>query len=352
MTPFKSILVATDFSVPANNAVRRAALLASQHGVRLCVVHVVVPPSRVHVRRWLLPVPDLDGRLDNAHRQLQELAVELKHRYDLTPSIELRTGEVREELHRASARADLLVLGQRSRSALVEMVLGSTAQRLVECSRRPVLVVKQEAQGSYRRALVPIDFTPASDAAAFVAATLAPDLDMQVFHALDSTIGAVMHDVDVNASVIRESLAKEENIVLARMRRSMTRLGLDSRKLRFAVGRGSPVKATLRQAQSLNADVLVATKLRRGRVATSVLGSINSLLARSPCDMLMVSGWVRDPRQPQPAAALRPVARAVGISMARADRAHATPGSSWMRSQLPAEACMARQDGRPQRAGG
>ncbi|MEP7282964.1 MAG: hypothetical protein ABI696_13370 [Rubrivivax sp.] len=77
--------------------------------------------------------------------------------------------------------------------------------------------------------------------------------------------------------------------MLARMRRSMTRLGLYARKLSFALGRGSPVKATLEQVQSQNADVLVATKQRRGHVATSVLGHINSLLARSRCDMLIGS---------------------------------------------------------------
>ena len=32
MTPFTSILAATDFSIDGNNAVRRAALLAHEHG--------------------------------------------------------------------------------------------------------------------------------------------------------------------------------------------------------------------------------------------------------------------------------------------------------------------------------
>ena len=91
---------------------------------------------------------------------------------------------------------------------------------------------------------------------------------------------------------------------MARMRRSMAQLGLDSHSMSFALGRGSPVKATLRQAQNLNVDVLVASKQRRGRMATSVLGTINSLLTRSRCDMLIVSGGVRDPRHPPAVAAL------------------------------------------------
>lgn len=40
MPPFTSILAATDFSIDGNNAVRRAALLAHEHGARLTLVHV------------------------------------------------------------------------------------------------------------------------------------------------------------------------------------------------------------------------------------------------------------------------------------------------------------------------
>jgi nucleotide-binding universal stress UspA family protein len=215
-----------------------------------------------------------------------------------------------------------------------------------------VLVVKQVATNAYRRALVPIDFTPTSDAAAFVAAALAPDIELQVFHAFESTGETIMRDVDVSESVIQAYRLRQEAALLARMRRSMARLGLDARKLSFALGRGSPVKATLHQAQSQNAEVLVATKQRRGRIATSVLGHINSLLARSHCDMLIVSGWVRDPRQPQATAAQRPVARPAHIESARAGHAPAVQTSSWMRAQLPAEAFMAGHHGRPGRAGG
>jgi len=174
----------------------------------------------------------------------------------------------------------------------------------MESSRRHVLVVKQVPRLEYRRALVPIDFTPASDAAAVVAATLACDIELHVFHAFDSTGETVMRRADVSESVIREYRLREEETLMARMRRSMAQLGLDSHRMSFALGRGSPVKATLRQAEDLNVDVLVASRQRRGRMATSVLGTINSLLTRSRCDMLIVSGRVRDPRHPQASAAL------------------------------------------------
>ena len=60
MTPFTSILVATDFSIDGNNAVRRAALLAHAHGARLKLVHVLDPAGCKPLRDWFSPSIDID----------------------------------------------------------------------------------------------------------------------------------------------------------------------------------------------------------------------------------------------------------------------------------------------------
>ena len=72
MTPFKFILAATDFSVPANNAVHRAALLAKQHGARLSIVHVIVPARRMHFRAWLSTSIDRDPQFADARDETLE----------------------------------------------------------------------------------------------------------------------------------------------------------------------------------------------------------------------------------------------------------------------------------------
>ena len=352
MSPFKHILAATDFSAPADQAVRRAALLARQHDARLHIVHVVDPARPSRLLPWVAPRIDPDLQADAARARLHRLGSELTGRFDVTAHLELRVGNVVEQLQRLSPRADLLVVGHRRRNALAELVLGSTGQRLVEHCRRPLLVVKRTAGHGYRRALVPIDFTQASDAAAFVAAALAPSAELQVFHAFDRIGEAVLREADVRESVIRESRAREEAVLLARMRRNMARLGLDSDKMSLTLGRGSPLSATLRQARSLDADVLVATKRRGARIAPSLLGHVNGLLARSSCDLLIVSGEVRDRRHAEAPAVRRAAARAADGGGPRPAHAPVAYGSSWMRAQLPAEAFMAGEHGRPLRAGG
>lgn len=294
MAPFKTILAASDLSASADNAAHRAALLARRHGAELHVVHVVNPGGLGRVRDWLAQPIDVKSRVDAARERLERLATELSHRHGVTARAVVHVGDTIEQLHGLLATADLLVMGQRRRSTLSEWVLGRTAQRLIEKSRRPVLVVKRAADAGYRKVLVPVDLTPGSNSAAVAAAAFAPGAALQIFHAFGSSGEVSMPVANVREHVVREGLARAEAGVLARMRRGIARLGLDPRGMVFSIGRGSPIGATLDKAKALRADLIVASKQRRSRNATAILGSVNGLLARSRCDMLIVPGGVPD----------------------------------------------------------
>ena len=74
MTRFTSILAATDFSVDGNNAVRRAALLAHQHGARLHILHVLRPEGCKPLREWFSPTLDIDLKAAQARAALRRVA--------------------------------------------------------------------------------------------------------------------------------------------------------------------------------------------------------------------------------------------------------------------------------------
>lgn len=292
MAPFKTILAASDLSASAANAAHRAALLARRHGAELHVAHVVDTGSLGRVRDWFAqPIGD-EARVGAARERLDVLAAELWHRHGVQAKVVVRVGDTIEQLHGLLASADLLVMGQRRRNALSEWVLGRTAQRLLENSKRPVLVVKRAAEAGYRKVLVPVDLTPGSNSAAVAAAAFVPDAAVQIFHAFGSSGEVSTPVAGVREDVVREGLTRAEAGVLARMRRGIARLGLDPRDMVFSIGRGSPIGATLDKAKALRADLIVARKQRRARTAASILGNVNGLLARSRCDMLIVSGGV------------------------------------------------------------
>lgn len=289
MTSFKSLLVATDFSIDGNNAVRRAALLAHERGARLHILHVVKAAGCKALRDWFSPTLDVDLRTAQARGALQRVAVEITGAYDVTPAIEVLVGDPCETLLRASERADLVVLGRRGRGRISSLLVGGTADRLLRTCRRPVLVVRTPVEQSYRRVFVPIDFSVSSDAAIRVAAQMRREAGMQVFHAINSHRDAVLRDADVPEHIIRETRLMEEAGINARMRRNVAGLGLDCTPLSFALAYGPAVQSTLRQAQRYRSDLIVAGKHGRSTLGGFLLGSVSSrVLHEAACDMLIV----------------------------------------------------------------
>jgi nucleotide-binding universal stress UspA family protein len=295
MTPITSILAATDFSADGNNAVRRAALLAHTHGARLHIVHVLEPAGCPALRDWFTPSIDIDLKSAQARATLRGHAAEIAGRYDVAASTEVCVGDTLGTLMQASERADLVVLGQRGHGGLRAWLVGRTVDRLLRTCRRPVLVVKRDAEAPYRRVLMPIDFTPGSDVAIRFAARLARGPSLSVFHAIDSHRQAILRRADVSEPTIEQARAREEAGIGTRMRRQVAGLGLDGTHMSYAVGDGSPAQATLRQARAQRADLIVAGKQGRSHVGGFLLGSVSSrVLSGSECDVLIVPAAGRE----------------------------------------------------------
>lgn len=140
----RKILAAIDGSGEANAAAQRAADLAAASGARLTLAYVVPhhppPGPAAYLPEWQRG--DLIER-DFAPALLRE--VELRCR---RPGLEIETvtsiGPIADTLaDMAEAGAfDLIVVGHRGRGAVRRTLLGSVADRLIQISTRPVLVVR------------------------------------------------------------------------------------------------------------------------------------------------------------------------------------------------------------------
>ena len=309
MTPIATILVATDFSPDGNNAVWRAALLARQLDAQLRLMHVVHTAGFKPLRHWLLRPIDIDLQAAQARATLRQLSAEISRRHDVTAAVEVRVGDPYEELVRASAQADLLVLGQRGRKPWKSLVIGGTAERMLHSSRTPVLVVKRKADAPYRRVLVPVDLTPHSDAAVQVGASLAPSAGIEVFHAIESAREAVLREAGVTQTVLREARARDEARVNARMRRSVARVGLDGRRVNFSLTYGHPVPSTLRVLRAAGADLVVVSPGRASAGIRFLVGSVSHRLLRLTDRDTLIVPRVRRAPQPSPRSPFAPAAR-------------------------------------------
>ncbi|MEM9832062.1 MAG: universal stress protein [Bacteroidota bacterium] len=155
----KKILVPTDFSPLANEALRTAYQLAQQHKAAIHLVHVLMfpmteeeaPPGVVEV----LPVEYLKQLKQDTTQQLIEL-IEKEAIGGVPITSEIVVGNPYQSIARIlkKEKMDLVVMGSRGVSGVREILVGSNAERMVRFSPSPVLIIKSATDFSHLKNIV------------------------------------------------------------------------------------------------------------------------------------------------------------------------------------------------------
>jgi nucleotide-binding universal stress UspA family protein len=144
----RTILVCTDFSASADHATEYAAMLATRYNFpRIALYHayqVVAPTTDVPV------VPYVGTELYNSvERKLTDLAAKVGELTGKDVVVDIKAeqlvmGENINEICKQE-EVELIVTGVSERSGLERMIVGSTALRIAEAGRCPVLMVPFDA---------------------------------------------------------------------------------------------------------------------------------------------------------------------------------------------------------------
>jgi nucleotide-binding universal stress UspA family protein len=148
----RSILVATDFSECASDALELALELAEKQRARLTIVHAWAAPriSGGVETAPLVQMPGLPGVTlteyvrDDAERSLRALTEQLADRGVVAES-RLVFGDPRDVIVELSAQHDLVVMGTHGRGGLSRLILGSVADYVVRHALCPVVTVRPAA---------------------------------------------------------------------------------------------------------------------------------------------------------------------------------------------------------------
>jgi universal stress protein E len=189
MSKIHSILAATDLSTPARHAAERAAQISQQHGAALCLLHVANLAPLQRLRQMLTSSHESVEQkvLATARERLQTEANALHARYGVNVDDRLVVGSLITEIRSIADElaTGLLVCGARGESLLRHMLLGSTAERMLSNTTRPLLVVKQAPHQAYKTVLVPVDFSASSIRAIRQARMVAPQAQLVVLHVFE-----------------------------------------------------------------------------------------------------------------------------------------------------------------------
>ncbi len=296
MTQPAPVLAALDLSAHSRHAAARAMALGATTHAPVTLLHMLQTGPVDALRRWLgAEAEDLQGRLlAQAQATLAEWV--LRHagpalQAGVHPSI--RMGEVLQGILGEADALDaaLLVVGARGESFMRHHLLGSTAERLLRASRRPVLVVRALPQGPYRRVLVPVDFSACSLPAVRLARAWAPDAEIVLLHVFEAPFESKLLLAGVSQSTLDHYLSDARRHALVQLEALQREAAIGP--LRLVVRHGVPAWAVLEQEQEDDCDLIVVGKHGQGRLEELLLGSLTrQLLASASADVLVAPGAV------------------------------------------------------------
>jgi nucleotide-binding universal stress UspA family protein len=292
----RSILVATDFSPHARHAAERAARVAQEQGASLTLLHVLAGPGLAQLQTWLGAGTDLEDRvLQEVREQLDATAERLRDAGRVNVEAVLRDGPVVAALLQEAERTDagLLVLGARGAGFMRRLVIGTTSERLVRKSSRPVLVVRQTPRERYRRVLVAVDFSEWSAGVLEAARRLAPHAHLVVAHAFSVPYQSRLRMAGVQQATIDRYREQSRMDAMQRLHALMAAAGVPSWQWEPRVAEGAADFCLLELEQENDCDLVVVGKQGASAAVDVLLGSVTSrVIAEGGVDVLVstVSG--------------------------------------------------------------
>lgn len=163
----KTILIPTDFSKSAENALDYAIEIAKHTGSKLILFHAYQLPLETSE----LPVmPTLEEIEKQVVKNLKKIERRVKKKYEhLEVRSEYKSGFPVEEIRLCAERnkANLVVMGLHGAGFLKEKLIGSVATVLIKSSRCPVMIINQNVKfRTIKKIAFAFDYTEIKDRSA------------------------------------------------------------------------------------------------------------------------------------------------------------------------------------------
>jgi len=282
-----TVVCGTDFSESAARAADAAAAFASAWNEDLVLVHALEVPGAEEAGSWSL----LEAERGRAESKLAAEAARLAvSGVPVRTQVQIGASDTSLIAVAAERRARLIAVGALGRRGGSLWRLGSTADRVAQTSKLPVLVVREaDSIAGWARAgrklevLVGVDRSPSSDAAvAWVA-------DLESAGACHVTCGHVFWPPEVGEKL--HAGPEAERALAAELRARIAALrGGKPFDLRLVGGLGRPADHLVRMAEEARADLVVVGANPRTLISRFWHGSVSrGVIDESPRNVVCVT---------------------------------------------------------------
>lgn len=291
MATLDAILAATDFSTDGRYAAERAARLCNEvEGRRGSVLHVLAPLWQERIQRFVGISLDVDEpRLAAARTSLNELLEALRSPSGSPLEPQIRTGNVIDTILKVASDYDVIVLGARGEHPMRDFAVGTTAERLLRRTTRPILTVRRAATTVYRRALVAVDYSIHSPTTLATANLVAPSSELYVCHVNQAFSEREMRFAGVDSNIIAEYRMKARTEATTAMDRLLRESRIPRRRLHPWIDEGEHIPSTLlEKSREIDADLVVVSRHGQSLAEDLLIGSVTlHVLGQSECDVLV-----------------------------------------------------------------
>jgi nucleotide-binding universal stress UspA family protein len=275
----RTVLVATDFSPAAADAVNRAAEIARSTGLSGVVAHVL--PGTLPIDMQVQASIRAQEALSVVTNELQQSGLGFRP--------QLLTGEVATELSREASHFDLMLAGARGEDFLLDFAMGRTSVRLVRESKKPTLIVKRPAERPYTRVVAAIDFSACSDGVVDTTLSVAPGAQIDLVHAFEVEFESALRRGRVEEDKIDFYRNAARAKAASAMEEFAAGLSIPAAQCLRTVRRGYPPRVILDAADDHNAQLIVVGKHAAGFIERMFVGSVAlQVLEMARCDVLIV----------------------------------------------------------------
>lgn len=291
MNDLRQILAATDLSAHGRHAADRAARIARRVGARVTLLHA--PPIRAlaDLRAWL--GQDVEQQIrDDASARLQTLATELRDARSVEIDTRLAEAGVLDAVAHCADEIDagLVVIGARGAGFLRRLVLGSTAERLLRRTVRPLLIVRTLAHEPYRRALLTLDFSPWSPQVIALARQVAPQARCVLFHAFQVPFEEKLRFAGVADSIIDKYRVEARAQATRKLKALAKSAGFKASEWDACIVEGDASMRLVEQEQAQDCDLVVIGKHGNSAAEDLLLGSVTKhVLCEGVADVLVAA---------------------------------------------------------------
>jgi nucleotide-binding universal stress UspA family protein len=282
------ILVTTDFSEVSDRALDYAIALARRYDARIYLAHVITPDPFQFAEPQLAQATYEKVR-QAAEEGITDILISGKLR-GVPHEVLMEEGNVWPTLDKLinEHEIDLVVVGTHGRGKVQKILIGSVAEEIFRQADCAVMTVGPGVKGDaakeieLKSILFATDFGPGAEKAAAHAFSLAQEHDARV---------TLLHVIESAAAYTEESVARQREIHVVRMKQLMPPGSENWCKPEFRVTFGSAVEEILIAARESKADLVVmGAKARRSLAGHVPLTIAYNVVTKAACPVLTVRG--------------------------------------------------------------